>query len=71
MEWLRECMDRLPERRRLSFILREVELIETTDICKILDVTPNTLGVLLFRARNALRECMESKGIRGSADVVL
>ena len=71
MAWLEDCLSRLPDRRRLAFVLREVDQLETDEICKILDMSANNLGVLLFRARNALRECMESKGIRGSADVAL
>lgn len=71
MTWLADCMDRLPDRRRLAFVLREVEQLETGEICKILETSPNTLGVLLFRARNALRACMESKGLRGSSDVAM
>lgn len=69
MAWLAGCMDQLGDRRRLAFVLREVEQLETPEICKILDVSANTLGVLLFRARNALRECLESKGMRGTSDV--
>ena len=34
-------------------------------MCKILDVTRTNLGVLLYRARNRLRECLESKGYKG------
>ena len=69
MTWIAECLQRLNDRRRLAFTLREVDQLETEEICKILDLTPNTLGVLLFRARNALRECMETKGMRGAHDV--
>lgn len=69
MAWLADCMAALNDRRRLAFVLREVEQLETEEICKILEVTSNTLGVLLFRARNALRECMETRGIRGAGDV--
>ena len=71
MTWVSECLDQLNDRRRLAFVMREVDQLETDEICKILGTTPNTLGVLLFRARNALRDCMESKGIRGVGDVEL
>lgn len=71
MAALEECLDRLPERRRSAFVLREVEQLEMDEVCNVLDVTRNNLGVLLFRARNALRECLESKGIEGSADAAL
>jgi RNA polymerase sigma-70 factor (ECF subfamily) len=65
---LRSCLDGLPERQKLAFMLREVEGFETREICNILDVTDNNLGVLLHRARNHLRECLESKGFEGSSD---
>jgi len=69
MGWLADCLARLNDRRRVAFELREVEQLDTAEICKILEVSANTLGVLLFRARNALRECMETRGIRGASDV--
>ena len=69
MTWLADCLKQLADRRRLAFVLREVEQLDTPEICKILDMSPNTLGVLLFRARNALRECMERKGIHRASDV--
>lgn len=71
MSWIRECVERLPERRRLAFSLREMEQMEMSEICNILSVSLNNLGVLLFRARNSVRECMEAKGIRGADDVAL
>lgn len=69
--WLDECLDTLPHRRRMAFVLREVEELPTEEVCKVLDVSPNYLGVLLFRARNALRECLERKGLGGRHDADL
>ena len=69
--WLADCLEGLPDRRRLAFALREVEELPTVEVCKILEVTPNNLGVLLFRARNGLRECLEIKGLRGRDDAEL
>lgn len=71
MAWLKECLAQLSPRRRTAFVLREVDQLDTDEICKVLRVSRNNLGVLLFRARNALRECLEAKGIRGSDDVAL
>lgn len=68
---LRFCLDRLPDRQRVAFNLREVEGFDTSEVCNILDVTANNLGVLLFRARNGLRECLEAKGFEGSDDAAL
>jgi RNA polymerase sigma-70 factor (ECF subfamily) len=68
---LASCLEGLPERQRLCFNLREAEGFDTKEICKILDISPNNLGVLLFRARNGLRECLEAKGFEGGADASL
>lgn len=65
-EHLGECLDGLPERHRLTFVLREIEGLSSDEICKILDVTRTNLGVMFHRARNALRECLEGKGFQGS-----
>jgi RNA polymerase sigma-70 factor (ECF subfamily) len=71
MKMLQDCLDHLPERRRAAFVLREVEQLDVDEVCNVLEVSRNNLGVLLFRARNGLRECLEAKGIEGSADVAL
>ncbi len=58
-----ECLEAAPPKQRLAFVFREVEGLETDEICKILDVTITNLGVMLYRIRNRLRECLESKGM--------
>jgi RNA polymerase sigma-70 factor (ECF subfamily) len=65
------CLDGVPERQRVAFTLREVEGFTTEEVCKILDVNANNVGVLLFRARNRMRECLEAKdyGRRGDAEL--
>lgn len=68
---LTSCLDGLRDRQRLAITLREVEGFSTDEVCNILDVNANNLGVLLFRARNRLRECLESRGYEGSADAAL
>jgi len=63
-----DCLEQAPERQRLAFHLREVEQVSTSEICNILEVSRTNLGVMLFRIRNRLRECLESMGYGGSAD---
>lgn len=58
---IRECAAGLSQAQRAAFHLKEVEHQDTISICKILGVTETNLGVLLFRARNKLRECLEKK----------
>lgn len=61
---LHECLDSVPVQQRMAFMLREVEGFSTEEICKILEVSRTNLGVLLYRVRNRLRECLEAKGVR-------
>lgn len=58
---IEECAGGLSQQQRAAFFLKEVEHESTEDICKILGVSETNLGVLLFRARNKLRECLERK----------
>jgi RNA polymerase sigma-70 factor (ECF subfamily) len=62
---LEDCMDGLSENQRMAFVLREVQGYGTEEICKILSVTVTNLGVMMYRARNRLRECLEAKGVGG------
>lgn len=58
---IHDCLRRVPDAQRLAFLLREVEGLSTREICKILEVSSTNLGVMMFRVRNRLRECLESK----------
>jgi RNA polymerase sigma-70 factor (ECF subfamily) len=53
------CLERLPERTARAFMMREHMGFETGEICKELDITPTHCWVLLYRARMALRECLQ------------
>ncbi len=56
---LEECLSRLPARTAQAFMMREHLGFETDEICKELGVTPTHCWVLLYRARMALRLCLE------------
>ena len=70
-EFLEDCLQTVSTQQRMAFVLREVEGFSSDEICKILDVTHTNLGVLMFRVRNHLRECLEAKGVKDSRDGVL
>ena len=57
------CRDRVPTNQRMAFVVREIEGMDTGEICKILEITRTNLGVLLHRVRTRLRECLEANGI--------
>ncbi|NOT78797.1 MAG: sigma-70 family RNA polymerase sigma factor [Bacteriovoracaceae bacterium] len=61
LEIISDCIDKLPVTQRAAFTLWEIDESETSEICKILDVTVTNLGVILYRAKNRLRECIEIK----------
>jgi RNA polymerase sigma-70 factor (ECF subfamily) len=61
MELIQKCIDELPLKQRMAFCLKEIDDHGSSDICSILGVTVTNLGVLLYRARNRLRECIEGK----------
>ena len=56
---LQRCLEGLPPRTAQVFLLREHMGLETAEICKELGVTATHCWVLLYRARMALRECLE------------
>jgi RNA polymerase sigma-70 factor (ECF subfamily) len=53
------CLDKLPARVAAVFVLREMEQMDTEQICEVLRISQNNLWVMLHRARMALRECLE------------
>lgn len=58
---LETCIDHLPEKYRIVFLLKTVQQYETDEICNELGITPSNLWVIIHRARMQLRNCMEKK----------
>ena len=56
---LEECLRGLPERNARAFLMREHLGLETGEICQELGVTATHCWVMLYRARMALRRCLE------------
>lgn len=54
----------LPERQRTAFQLREYEGLAVVEIAEVLGVAPGTVRVLLFRARQRLRQMVERECCR-------
>jgi RNA polymerase sigma-70 factor (ECF subfamily) len=59
LEVLQQCLDRLPKKLARIFLLREIEEVESEEICKALDITSTNAWVMLYRARMGLRKCIE------------
>jgi RNA polymerase sigma-70 factor (ECF subfamily) len=60
-EVLEGCMERLPKNTALVFRMREIMGVEVEEICKELSITANNCWVLIYRARMALRMCLEQR----------
>ena len=56
--WI-SASQKLPPNTARAFMMREVMELETDEICKELAITANNLWVILYRARMALRQCLE------------
>jgi RNA polymerase sigma-70 factor (ECF subfamily) len=59
MQVVELCLEKLPPNTARVFMMREVMELETDEICKELTITANNLWVILYRARMALRHCLE------------
>ncbi len=59
-----ECIDTLPERMRLLFILREIDGESTKSICERMNLSPSNFSVLLFRTRHKLRKEFNLRGVK-------
>jgi RNA polymerase sigma-70 factor (ECF subfamily) len=55
------CLGRLPQKTAQTFMMREHLGLETDEICKELAITATHCWVLLYRARMALRECLNKE----------
>ncbi|MFN2645363.1 MAG: sigma-70 family RNA polymerase sigma factor [Burkholderiales bacterium] len=61
---LEQCLKALPPRTSQVFLMREHLGVDTADICKEVGITATHCWVLLYRARMALRECLEKGWFR-------
>ncbi len=58
---LSDCLAGLPPAHARAFSLCEIDGLEGSDACKVLDVAPTNLWVMLHRARLRLRQCLENR----------
>lgn len=53
------CLKHLPENTARVFMMREFLEFETSEVCAELSITISNCNVILHRARNGLRRCLE------------
>ena len=56
-----KCINQVKDPARQAFVLRVLEDKTTEEVCKLMEITPNYLWVLLHRAREQLKRLLESK----------
>lgn len=61
VKFIEECLEGLSDLQREAFLLKVVEQEKTEEICNILKINVSHIGVLLFRAKDKLRQCLEGK----------
>ncbi len=65
-DYVRACIDRLPESYRTVLILRDIEELDTEETAAALQMEPNAVKVRLHRARQALRGLLEPRFRKGN-----
>lgn len=59
-EVLNDCINKLPEKYRIVFLLKTESHYESEDICNELGISSSNLWVIIHRARVQLRKCIET-----------
>jgi RNA polymerase sigma-70 factor (ECF subfamily) len=62
---MQEAIAALPPRLREVLILRDVEGVDSREVCELLQITETNLYVRLHRARERVRQAVESYLERG------
>ena len=52
------CLSKMPARVASVFMLREMDGLESSEICEVLSVSTSNFWVMMHRARLALRRCI-------------
>jgi RNA polymerase sigma-70 factor (ECF subfamily) len=64
------CAGKLPKNVAAVFNLREVDGLGGKEICTLLNISENNLWVMLYRARMALRRCLETNWFGKQAETM-
>lgn len=61
---LNDCKNRLKTLTQQVYVLKYLEDVEATEICKVLNISTSNYWILLHRARLQMRDCIENKWIK-------
>ena len=60
-EIVRQCLEGLSDQQKAAFVMKEIEEENSEQICNVLGVNVTHLRVLLCRAKDKLRKCLEGR----------
>ena len=63
------CLDKLPRPLADAFSLHAVDELPSAEVCELLEVSPNHLGVMMHRARLQLCRCLDLRWFGGERGV--
>lgn len=63
-DFLRQCIDELPEDLKTAYLLKDVEGLSEKEVCETLELTKPAMKNRVHRARLILRERLEKKYVR-------
>lgn len=64
LAWVRACLEKLPERLKTLFILREIDGLDVPSAASAAGVTAGSAAVLLTRSRQRIRTCLQHHDIQ-------
>ncbi|MEM7232118.1 MAG: sigma-70 family RNA polymerase sigma factor [Planctomycetota bacterium] len=56
-----KCLSGLTDTQRSAFSMKVLDGVSTENVCNVLGIKANNLGVVLHRGRQALKSCLEGK----------
>ncbi len=59
LDILFDCLTAMPQRIARIFMLREMDGLKTDEICKVMEISATNCWTMLYRARTALRRCLD------------
>ena len=60
-EFVKDCLEGLTERQKAAFIMKEIDGDHSEEICNVLGINVTNLRILIFRAKDKLRQCLDGK----------
>jgi RNA polymerase sigma-70 factor, ECF subfamily len=61
LQTIRSSLDTLPASQRQVVTLRDVEGLDSKEVCELLEISEGNQRILLYRARSRLRKAVESR----------